>query len=186
MTAAVALAGLAGDGCSDKAMPGTPLGTFNVTASVSTNTCGAGPNAPNPWTFQVDLSVDGSVLYWSWKDGSPYLSGVISSGVASFTDSQTGSDPADAAACTAANNGGDYWFGPSQTAASCTSSVGCTMTRSDAYEVTLASTQKSFTGTLSYTFSVVSGSNCSSQLSAAGGIYDVLPCTIAYSLSASQ
>jgi hypothetical protein len=165
-------------------MPGTPLGTFNVTGTSTSNTCGL--NAPNPWTFQVDLSLDGAVLYWSWKDGSPYLSGDLSNGEASFTDSATGSDPADAAACTAANNGDGYWFGPYQTAVPCTSSVGCTMTRSDAYDLTLATTMKSFTGTLAYTFTVASGSNCSAELSSAGGAYDVLPCTIAYSLSASQ
>ena len=33
-------------------MPGTPLGTFNVTGTLTTNTCGAGQNAPEP----VDVS----------------------------------------------------------------------------------------------------------------------------------
>jgi hypothetical protein len=168
-------------------MPGTPLGTFNVTGTLTTNTCGAGTNAPNPWTFQVDLSLDGSQLYWSWRDGSPYLSGSLStSSEATLLNWQTGSDPADAAACTAANNNDGYWFGPPQTGAPCTSSAGCTMTRSDVYDVTLATTRKTFTGTVVYQFAVASASNCSGQLSSAGGAYDVLPCTIKYSLSASQ
>jgi hypothetical protein len=166
-------------------MPGTPLGTFNVTGTLASNTCGAGQNAPNPWTFQVQLSLDGSVLYWWDGDaGDPYLSGVLSGGVASFDDSETGYDPADASASCAQTSNGN-WYNP-QTSAPCTPPAGCTMTRSDAYAITLGSTKTTFTGTLGYTFTVASGSDCSSQLSSAGGTYDVLPCTLTYSLTASH
>lgn len=184
MTAAAALAGLAGDGCSDKAMPGTPLGTFNVTGTLTVNTCGAGVNAPNPWTFQVDLSLDGSTLYWSWKDGSPYLTGQLSSGQASLVASQTATDTVEAGTCpTTPNYGG--WFGESQTSTQCTSTPDCSMTRSDAYAVSMASTMKAFTGTLSYAFAISSGT-CSGDYASAGGPYATLPCTITYTLSASQ
>jgi hypothetical protein len=166
-------------------MPGTPLGTFNVTGTVTANNCGAGQNAPNPWTFQVQLSLDGSVLYW-WDgvDGDAYLSGVLANGVASFSDSETGSDPPDASATCAQTSSGN-WYDP-QTSAPCTPPAGCTMTRSDAYAITMGASNKTFTGTLSYAFTVASGSDCSGQLSSAGGTYDELPCTLTYALTASR
>jgi hypothetical protein len=61
------------------------------------------------------------------------------------------------------------------------------MTRSDelALSIDTTTTPKTFTGTLTYGFAIVAGSDCSDQLSAQGGTYDTLPCTVSYSLSAS-
>ena len=59
--------------CASTTLPGTQLGTFKVTGQSTTNTCGLG--APNPWTFDVQLSQQGSTVFWSWMDGSAPLSG---------------------------------------------------------------------------------------------------------------
>ncbi|HEY1693298.1 MAG TPA: hypothetical protein VGG39_14120 [Polyangiaceae bacterium] len=156
------LAGLSS--CAPTSLPGTALGTFKVTGTSTTNTCGIG--APNPWTFDVQLSKDGSTLYWSWMDGSPPSSGTLtgsSDSQATITDSTTGNV-----------DGTDASLGP------------CTLQRDDDMAITLAST--SFTGTLSYSFTVASGSDCDDQLvsSGAGGQYETLPCTVSYTLTGSQ
>jgi hypothetical protein len=146
--------------CASTALPGTPLGTFKVTAQSQTNTCGLG--APDPWTFDVELSQSGSTLYWSWMDGSPPLSGPVNaSSQASITDSASGNV-----------DGTDAALGP------------CTMQRYGDLELDLASS--SFTGTIAYTFSIASGADCSDQLVAAGGQYDTLPCSLTYTVSASK
>jgi hypothetical protein len=165
-------------------MPGTPLGAFTVTGTLTSNTCGTGVGAPNPWTFQVSLSVDGSTLYWN-SGSPPYLSGILnSSNEASFGQTETGTDAADASGCATNPNQGDL-LDPGQSPVTCPANSGCSMTRSDEYAVTLATNRKSFTGTVSYTFAIASGT-CSSDYSSAGGPYDVLPCSFAYSLSASR
>jgi hypothetical protein len=153
------------DGCSDSPLPGTLLGTYAVVGQSQTNTCGLG--APDPWKFDVQLSKDGMILYWSWLDGSPPASSPLSAELqATLTASQTGN----------VDGTGDGGVGP------------CTMARSDTIGLTLGdeSPPNGFTGTLSYVFSVLSGSNCADQLTSSGGQYDALPCTIAYSITASR
>ena len=54
-----------GAGCDPSTLPGTSLGTYSVTGQVTMNSCGAGAMAPDPWTFDVQMSEDGSTLYWS-------------------------------------------------------------------------------------------------------------------------
>jgi hypothetical protein len=60
----------------------------------------------------------------------------------------------------------------------------CTLQRSDDLELTLASS--SFSGTISYSFAPASGADCSDQLTAAGGPFGALPCTVTYSVTAAQ
>jgi len=146
--------------CASTALPGTQLGTFKVTAQSQTNTCGLG--APNPWTFDAELSQSGSTIYWSWMDGTPLLSGAVNAAShVSITDTQGRNV-----------DGTDAALGP------------CTMERSDDLELTLA--PGSFAGTLSYSFAVASGADCSDQLVASGGTYDALPCTVSYTVAASR
>ncbi len=71
-------------------MPGTTLGIFAVAGTPQTNTCGAGLSAPDPWDFNVQLSVKGSVLYWDWLDGSAILSAEMVDASANLTLSQSG------------------------------------------------------------------------------------------------
>jgi hypothetical protein len=147
------------------AMPGTTLGVYTVVGTPVTNTCGSGLDAPDPWDFDVELSLDGTTLYWNWLDGSSLLSGTLSSDAATMTLSQSANVDETA-------DGGD---GP------------CNMERDDDLQVTVASgaVPSTFAATITYTFSVVSGSTCTDQLSSAGGAYDTLPCTISYALSGS-
>ena len=146
--------------CASTAMPGTQLGTFKVTAQSQTNTCGLG--APNPWTFDAELSQSGSTIYWSWMDGTPLLSGSLNpSSQVSITGAEGGNV-----------DGTDAALGP------------CTMERDVDLELDLASS--SFTGTLSYSFTVASGADCSDQLVASGGQFDALPCAFSYTVTASK
>jgi hypothetical protein len=166
VVAALAVAaGVAPSACSEQALPGTMYGMYKVTGQSTANTCGAGLDAPDPWVFDAQLSQSGTTIYWSWMDGNAPLSGpLVSTGHASITaDESANVDSTDAG------------LGP------------CTMARTDDIELTFVSGSPpaSFTGTISYSFTVPSGSTCTDQLSANGGQYDTLPCTISYTTSAA-
>jgi hypothetical protein len=157
----IAIAGLM---ACDTGLPGTTLGTFKVTAQEQTNTCGL--SAPDPWTFDVELSQDGTLLYWSWLDGSPLLSAPVSSQAATLTATEQANVDGTA----------DGGLGP------------CTMERDDTIQVTLGSgtSPTSFTATIGYAISTVAGANCSDQLAASGGQYNTIPCTMSYTATATK
>jgi len=160
LVAAVVLATIA-PACGNP-LPGTMLGTYHVTAQVQTNSCGL--PAPQPWVFDVQLSNDNGVLYWSWMDGSAPMSNPITSSAATLTES-----------ISANVDGTDAGNGP------------CTMTRDDTVVVDLGtgSPPASFSGSITYDFAAAAGANCSDQLANSGGQYDVLPCTTTYAMSAT-
>ncbi len=140
--------------------PGTPLGTFAVVGHVQTNTCLV---APDPWTFSVKLADDPGIFYWEQNDV-PVEGTIDGSGNVSLTSTSTEVEDAP----DDAGNGG------------------CTMQRVDTLTGTTSGTPiTGLTGTLSYAFSVASGA-CDDQLSANGGTYASLPCTLAYSITATQ
>jgi hypothetical protein len=146
-------------------MPGTALGIYAVAGIPGTNSCGAGLQAPDPWNFNIELSQSGSLLYWNWLDGSAILSATLVNNAANLTLSQSGN-------VDATDDGG---IGP------------CNMERDDDIAMTVTgSPPTSFTGTITYNFSAVSGSDCSDQLTSNGGLYDTLPCTVSYTLSGNQ
>jgi hypothetical protein len=152
--------------CADTALPGTQLGTYTVTGTLGTNTCGAGLGAPSPWKFDIQMSEQKNTLYLSTLDGNPPLSSTLVGQSATLTASVTG------------NVDGSADAGPGP----------CSMTRNETVRVNLASSSppSSFTGTLEYDFGVVAGSDCSDQLSANGGGYDALPCSMTYSISGAR
>jgi len=152
--------------CEDTTLPGNPVGSFAVTGTLMTNSCGSGLAPPNPWTFNVALSRSQSTLYWSTLDGSPMLSGSIDG---TLTASITASNSANVDAT-------DAGAGP------------CDMQRNDTIKITLATgvPTPSFSGTVEYDFAAVSGADCTDQLTAAGGMYAALPCTMTYSLAATR
>lgn len=156
----LALAGLLA-ACDDQPLPGQMLGTYKVTATSQTNTCGAGLAAPSPWDFDVQLSESGATLYWSWMDGSPPLSSTLSNSHANLTTTTSGN----------VDGTTDGGFGP------------CTMERGDDVGITLTtgSPPPGFNATIGYSFTVQQGSSCSDQLGSSGGMYDTLPCNVAYS-----
>jgi hypothetical protein len=143
-------------------LPGTELGTYNVTGQLQTSTCGGSP--PNPWTFDVEMSKQATTLYWSWLDGSPLLSGTLSSASAVTLTATVQSNV----------DGVDGGLGP------------CWLERDDDIAITLAtgSPPATFNGSIEYTFSPVSGSDCSDQL--ALGNYATLPCSLTYLVTATR
>jgi hypothetical protein len=150
--------------CADQPLPGTVYGMYKVTGTTTTNTCGSGLGAPDPWVFDAQISRDGDTLYWSWMDGSAPVSGPLSGESATLSTNESANvDSTDAG------------LGP------------CTMTRADSLTLTLASGSppSTFSGTIGYAFTVVSGSTCGDQLTSAGGTYATLPCSIAYSVTAA-
>jgi hypothetical protein len=151
-------------------LPGTQLGTYRVIATGSANTCGL--DAPASDEFYVELSRQGSTLYWNWLNNSPIASGTlapVSATDAALQASLTATQDANVDPTASGN-------GP------------CTMDRTDELTLTLAtdSPPKSFAGTMSYTFSAVSGADCSDQLSASGGMYAALPCVVSYTIAATR
>jgi hypothetical protein len=146
-------------------LPGDDYGRYKVTGETTANTCGTPLVAPNPWVFDVELSRDGNTIYWSWLDnGAPVSGGLTSSTHASLMTATTADvDGSDAGAS------------------------GCTLTRTDDIEITLPTTTPpgTFSGTLSYAFTVVSGTTCSDQLTSGGGAYAALPCNASYTFTAA-
>jgi hypothetical protein len=136
------------------------LGNYAVTGTISTNTCGAGLGAPSPWSFTVQLSQNGSTMYWNALDGSPLSYGPVSGSTANLSGSTAGADS------TADGSAG-----------------ACAMSRLDAVVLDLTgSPPTSFTGTLTYTFDVEPGADCSDQ----AGTYATLPCSLGYALTATR
>jgi hypothetical protein len=153
----------AGAGCSGGAMPGQMLGIYKVVGQSQTNSCGLG--APNPWTFDVQLSRQQSTLYWDWMDGSPLLSGTLSRQSTSITSSATvNADSTDAG------------LGP------------CNLDTISSLQLALGSGSPpgSFTGTMNYAYTPASGATCTDVLLASGGMYTQLPCTVTYAVTATR
>ncbi len=150
-------------------LPGTSEGTFSVTGTLGTNTCGSGVNPNNPWDFSVYLSEDGSTFYMENTDGTNEVTGSLSAKTATLSATvTTNADASEAGAGT------------------------CDLTEVSSVTLDLnsASSPTSFTGTATYTYSASSGvsssNNCTDQLASSGGPYTTLPCTVTYSLSASK
>ncbi|HEY2518048.1 MAG TPA: hypothetical protein VGI39_44565 [Polyangiaceae bacterium] len=154
----------------DPYQPGTQLGTFTVDATVQTNDCGIDPGA-SPWVFTVKIGVEPGTLYW--EQGSLPVAGKFSAAhVATLNSTSTLAVPGAGLDAGAA---------------------ACVMERDDALSATfvpdptLAGNYESFSGTLAYTFKEAAGSaDCSGQLSANGGQYAKLPCTMAFGISATR
>jgi hypothetical protein len=170
--AALALAGAsaAGLGCSgqNRLEPGTVLGTYKVEAKKVTGTCGDAPYAPNPWTFTVRLSRDGSKLYWL-QNRQP-IEGHVVNGKVTF----------------------ETWDARTVRSADRTGRGFCQVGRTDTLEGTLGAdvaagdagtAPGTLSGRLRYAFVSSEGSDCS-------GIDEpsvtVLPCELSYDIVATR
>jgi hypothetical protein len=151
--------------CNAKPMPGNLLGTYEVTAHTQNNSCGAGLAAADPWVFTVELSQDGTTLYWNTLDGSPMLSGPVDAHEHATMTSST----------TENMDGTEAGLGP------------CNMQRTDSLTVALGAgtPPATFSATFTYGFAAQTGSDCSDQMSSAGGPYDAIPCTLGYTATAT-
>jgi hypothetical protein len=150
-------------------LPGTSLGKYKVVGTLGTNTCGSGISAENPWDFNAELSQDGTTLYLENTDTSDQVSGGFDS-----------SDDTSATLVSAVTQ--------NVTPATDTSGTSCNLTLATSMALTLSSPSppKTFSGTATYSYSVAtavaSNTDCTAQLSSAGGKYSTLPCTVTYSL----
>jgi len=150
----------------DNPTPGTVLGTYTVSSTLSTNTCGGAVAETDPGSFDVTISNDHGTVYWFPNTGGTSTSGTISS-ARTVSISEVLSDNVDA------TDGG---------------SGKCTLQRNDTLRFTLAagSPPASFTGTYTFILTPANGANCSDQLTSGGGAYTVLPCTIAYTMDGTR
>lgn len=150
--------------------PGTPVGTFHVTAKLASSTCGA---VPDPWEFEVRLSHEGSTLYWV-QGGTP-ISGIVDdrSKVVLRASDQHELRPANAKTKTAA----------------------CAVVREDQLDVALAGATEErlvdlkdttrLSGKLGYHFTPTAGSDCTDQTTDLGGDFAALPCAVTYDVTAT-
>ncbi|MFO0757935.1 MAG: hypothetical protein U0359_15670 [Byssovorax sp.] len=157
----------------DAKQPGTELGTFHVTATLTQNSCGDGAlGSMKSWEFDVKLSRD--VDYLFWNNGAQQVASAESSDGSTFH--------IDADVMMNMRQEGDS--GPP-----------CSVARHDAAVVTLpagATDVTSFTGTLDYDFAPTSGSDCSDLV--VGGspnpkampVFAQLPCSFGYSMTATR
>jgi hypothetical protein len=161
--ATVAAFALALAACSSTdSMPGTYLGKFSISATLDTNDCGSGTGAPASETFDIELSLQDSTLYWR-QDGDTVNATLDSNNHATFQGSYTG-EPEDAR------------------------SAKCSVVRADTTDITLDSktTPSKLTGTIKFVYSVVSGFDCSDDLSSNGGAWTQLPCGISYTFTGAK
>jgi hypothetical protein len=170
---AVCLASFSACVAPTSSLPGDSLGKYDVVATLGTNTCGSGVDATNPWSFTADMSKDGSTLYFANEDGSDQVSG-------GYDDSDETSATLVSAETKNVND------------ANANLGTTCNLTLTTTYALTLGTTSPPPTlkGSASYAYSVAtaisSNTDCTTQLSSAGGKYATLPCTVTYSLKATR
>ncbi|HEX3776618.1 MAG TPA: hypothetical protein VHV51_19230 [Polyangiaceae bacterium] len=159
-------AGCVGHG-QDAHEPGDRLGTFHATGPLSGDTCQASAllGETSSWAFDVQLSRDGSTLYW--LNGEEAIPGTIAPDGTSF-DFESGVEVTLQAAQGAR--------------------PGCIIARSDAASGVLGSSTTdvaSFTVNMSFAYSAEAGSACSSFVGVEGG-FATLPCSVSYDLTATR
>lgn len=146
----------------DRTRPGTAVGTFTVTAALEEDDCG---DAPDPWSFAIELRRDRSSLYWV-QGGVPIegsLDANRSATLASTT--QVEARAADRKAGVEA----------------------CVLVREDSMVVTLGTDPVDrFTGSLTYRFRAEEGSDCLGVVGQAPGAPRRVPCTVRYRLDGAR
>jgi hypothetical protein len=152
----------------DPYSPGTKLGTFHVTAALKSTSCGA---TPNPWEFDVRLNHDGPTLFWI-TGGAP-IEGRVDDAARTQLRGSVVSEvrAADVKAKRDACSIGR------------TDVLALTLAGADAAPTSDPSLATSFGGSLIYTFAPTAGSDCSDQVTSAGGDFDALPCEVHYDLT---
>ena len=140
-------------------LPGTALGTFAVTAVLSSNSCGTGLNLANPRKFDAELSLDDNTLYFKPTDEAEVSAPLDSDNSATFTSVDN---------------------------SQATNDSSCSLSLKSIYTVKLdsASAPTTATGSLRFEYSASKSNTCASQLSSNGGVYDDLPCSVEFSYTA--
>jgi hypothetical protein len=174
LAAAALVLGGCGDifGNKDAHAPGTQLGTFHVTATLASGTCGDNAlGAPATWEFDVKLAKGEGSLYWD--NGAQQVSGTLAADGATF----------DVESEVIENMRTEAAPGPA-----------CSVGRSDKATGTLVGKDAdvtSFSGQLSYAFAAQAGSECDDLVAATAPpnrqpIFAALPCSIAYAFTAPR
>jgi hypothetical protein len=143
--------------------PGTSLGTYAVTGTLKTQTCGASMQTQieDPWDFNVRLSRSGSILFWL-QAAAPALSGIVDpSGNVTITTTQTYD--------LRSGDAGPY----------------CGVVRTDTFKAALgtAAVPTDFAGTITYHYELADNSVCGGLLT---GQFDAVPCDVSYDLKAKR
>ena len=152
-------------GTKDAHHPGTDLGSFQVTATLTSSTCGEGAlGAGSTWEFEVQLARGDSALFWN--NGAEVITGALDEDRQSFsfqsavevdmrTEEDLGKPP-------------------------------CAVRRDDNASGVLDSADDpvhGFTGTLGYAFSPTEDSECSDLLPPSEApVFAALPCSMAYAV----
>lgn len=148
----------------DAKVPGTLLGTFDVTARISVDECGRDLlAAPDPWVFPVRLSRFQDDLYW--LNGTEAIVGELNEKQQTFGFSTRVDVP----------------ITPRVGAA-----LGCTVSRYDRADGTVALAEEVVTGlegTLEFEYRTKSGSECFEIIGVPGG-FNTLPCVLRYRMVA--
>lgn len=169
--------------CDEPTLPGNALGTYDVTGTLASNSCGtdlAAMDSLGPFSAMMSQSTDGSTLYWSSDYGNTtvapdVLSGALVDSSATMTSSvQTNVD------------GTNGVGGP------------CCIETDHTVAVALGggSPPATFTGTLTWSYSAVAACSngctssdpttcCADQLISSGGEYEAIPCSFSYSVTGS-
>jgi hypothetical protein len=155
-------------------LPGDSLGSYSITGTLASNSCGADVGANKTWSFSANLSLDAETLYLeqTGTDDTEIASGDV--------DSEDGTTATLSNVVTTNIKDAYGNVGP------------CNLTLATIYDVALndASASKSFTGTATFTYSAATSvsntTNCTNQLSSEGGKYATLPCTVSYELEATR
>ena len=143
--------------------PGTSLGTYAVTGTLKTQSCGASMQTQieDPWDFDVRLSRSGTTLFWL-QAAAPPISGIVDpSGNVTLTTSQ------------------EYDLSTND------AGTGCSVLRTDTFKAALgtAADPTDFTGTITYHYELAQGAQCGGLLA---GQFDVVPCDVSYDLAAKR
>jgi hypothetical protein len=157
--------GCFGDGRADAHNPGTALGSFDVTATVTSNTCGDGALGElSPWAFSVHLARDPGVLYWN--NGQAVISGSLAADGVTFTfDTSVIQDMRDPSV-----------VGPPP----------CSVTRDDSAHGkldTATGAVSAFSGQLGYQFTPTAGSSCDDLVNGPTPVVAALPCAFTYQMT---
>jgi hypothetical protein len=152
-------------GCSGKDLtnPGEKIGTFHVTGTLTSTSCG---DAPNPWTFDMRLNHDGETLYW--LQGQLPISGTVDNTAHTTMSTSFSTDVGNG--CSIKRN----------------DALVMTLKTSTAQPAIDPADTTDFAASLEYVFAPDEGSNCQSQLQQAGGSWAALPCAVRYTLTGTK
>ena len=160
-------------GDKDAKQPGTALGTFHVTATQASNTCGdKALGAPATWEFDIKLSRDTGTLYWN--NGATQIQGTLSDDTQAFA--VTGQVEEDMR-----SNGGS-------------AGSACAVDRTDRATGSLIGKNtdiSSATGQLTFSFDPKAGSMCDDLVATTAEspknvVFAALPCSMTYTFQAPR